>query len=96
MFDTEEIRCRLDRIYIETIRSSSNTNASQSTQASNLVSSLKEELGSLYPEISAVSQMSVSQEFEAPLTQSIEQRIFCRDERIRSALDDVCLNRLKG
>lgn len=96
VYDAEEIRCRLDRKYIEAIRSSPNSDAPLSIQANDLVSSLKEELGTLYPEIGAVSQMSVSQKFEAPLTQSINQNIVCREDKIRSALDNVRLYNSTG
>ena len=90
-YETEEIRSRLDRKYIEAIRSSPSSNAPPSIQADDFVSSLKEELGTLYPEIDAVSQMSISQEFKAPLTRSIHQKIVHREDRVKSALDHVSL-----
>lgn len=90
-YSTEEIHCRLDRKYLETVQSSSNFNASHSepAQAKKLILSLKEELETLHPEIGAVAQIYVGQSFEAPLAESITKDVAHREAQIQLVFDDV-------
>lgn len=91
-YNTQEIRCRLDRKYLESL--SANDSHSQPIEAENLISSLKAELETLYPEIRSVAQISISQSFETPLVESIEKDIALGKLRSRSILDDVRLHSL--
>ena len=91
-YNTQEIRCRLDRKYLESL--DANESHLQPIEAQNLISSLKAELETLYPEIRAVAQISIGQSFEAPLAESIENDIALGKAQNRSILDDVRLHGL--
>lgn len=56
-------RCRLDRIYMETLIGKD----WQAIEDTDFCSSTKEEMNSLYSEIAAVAEMSVHHEYEYPL-----------------------------
>lgn len=89
-YNTQEIRCRLDRKYLESL--DANESHLQPIEAQNLISSLKAELETLYPEIRAVAQISIGQSFETPLAESIENDIALGKAQNRSILDDVRLH----
>lgn len=89
-YNTQEIRCRLDRKYLESLPA--NDSHSQPIEAENLISSLKAELDTLYPEIRSVAQISIDQSFETPLLESIEKDIALGKLRSRLILDDVRLH----
>lgn len=91
-YNTQEIRCRLDRKYLESL--DANESHLQPIEAQNLISSLKAELETLYPEIRAVAQISIGQSFETPLAESIENDIALGKAQNRSILDDVRLHGL--
>lgn len=88
-YNTQEIRCRLDRKYLESL--SANYSHSRPIEAENLIPSLKVELETLYPEIRSVAQISMRQSFETPLVESIEKDIALGKVRSRLILDDVRL-----
>lgn len=85
----DEIRCRLDRQYLEAIQSSRNLKEPRSIEANDLVPSIKAELATLYPEISAVALMSIDQTFKSPLAKSIEQSIVQREDQILTLFNHV-------
>ncbi|KAH8695920.1 hypothetical protein BGW36DRAFT_297280 [Talaromyces proteolyticus] len=59
---SEEIQCRLDRLYLDSlIRSDENTK--QETDLDDRISMLEEDLDSLYLEVEALAEMSARQEF---------------------------------
>lgn len=88
----DEIRCRLDRIYLETKQSPTKFSGTCSENEIDLESSLKAELDSLYSEITAVAQMSASLEFGNPLTEATRKKKVQNDGYIGSVLDCVrCL-----
>lgn len=88
----DEIRYRLDRIYLENRQSSTASSGRCSDNEVDLESSLKAELGSLYSEITAVAQMSASLEFEDPLIEATRKKMVQNDGYIGSVLDHVrCL-----
>lgn len=91
-YKTQEIRCRLDRKYLESL--SADDSHSQPIGDENLISSLKAELETLYPEIRSVAQISIGQSFETPLVESIEKDIALGKMQSRSILDDVRLHGL--
>ena len=86
----DEIRCRLDRIYIETSQLSVDSRADISGDEADLELSLKAELDTLYSEIAAVAQMSTSLEFEKPLNEASRQKNAQNEGRLGSTLDYVC------
>lgn len=88
-YNAQETRCRLDRKYLESL--GQNDSSLQPIEAQHLLSSLKVELETLYPEIRAVAQISIGQSLETPLAESIENDIALRKARSISILDDVCL-----
>jgi hypothetical protein len=69
-FSCEEIRCRLDRIYLEQLREPVNHEGGTEDGLSIQEVSLKADLETLYAEIRDVVAMAVSQEFEHPLLNS--------------------------
>lgn len=91
-YNTQAIRRRLDRKYLKSL--SANDSHSQPIEDENLISSLKAELETLYPEIHSVAQISIGQSFETPLVESIENDIALGKMRSRSILDDVRLHGL--
>ncbi|KAK4178149.1 hypothetical protein QBC36DRAFT_111319 [Triangularia setosa] len=70
-FTVEGVRTRLDRIYLETLERNS---GSSSRVSPSEVSSLQEEVESLYSEILPVAQMSVEQQFLEPALRKVEAR----------------------
>ncbi|KAK3902907.1 hypothetical protein C8A05DRAFT_15101 [Staphylotrichum tortipilum] len=68
-FTVEGIRTKLDRIYLESLEASAQS-VSASRVSPSEVSSLQEELESLYAEILPVAQMSVEQQFLEPALKS--------------------------
>ena len=64
-FTVEGLRTRLDRLYLESLESSTRSGATRRLAADE-VSALQEELESLYSEILSVAQMSVEQQFLEP------------------------------
>ncbi|KAI9789946.1 MAG: hypothetical protein M1833_002140 [Piccolia ochrophora] len=71
---TEEIRCRLDRVYLESYEKSSAEEVVHQGISKDETGTIEEELESLYSEIAPVSQMSVQQEYLQPLLQAIEDQ----------------------
>lgn len=65
----EEIRYRLDRLYLEAIQSNGQgTNAKVEDDA---LVALEEELESLYPEIEILAEISTKQQFYEPILREI-------------------------
>lgn len=67
---TEDIRCRLDRVYLETLISTSDTGEPSADIDNNLQLSLEVELDSLYTEIGDLNRVFVIQDFQKPLIQA--------------------------
>jgi hypothetical protein len=65
----EGIRTRLDRIYLDTLKSSNTSNGHDSDNQD--VNDLQEELESLYSEILPVAQMSAEQQYLEPALRTI-------------------------
>ncbi|MCJ1464254.1 hypothetical protein MMC07_002867 [Pseudocyphellaria aurata] len=87
--NVDEIRFRLDRTYLEAVQSSRNLNAPISSQTNELVSSIKAELETLYPEINAVASMFIDRTFKAPLAKVIQQNMVQQEDQINSVLHDT-------
>jgi hypothetical protein len=68
-YTVEGIRTRLDRIYLETLKSSSPSKGHDAD--SQEVNDLQEELESLYSEILPVAQMSAEQQYLEPALKAI-------------------------
>lgn len=88
----DEIRCRLDRIHLETKQSPTKFSGTCLENDIDLESSLKAELDSLYSEITAVARMSTSLEFGNPLNEATRKKKAQSDRYVGSVLDSVrCL-----
>jgi hypothetical protein len=85
----EGIRTRLDRIYLEALTTSENTNGREESQE---VIDLQEELESLYSEILPVAQMSAEQQYLEPALREIAARDGHGHERSVKAFKYVCKN----
>ena len=71
---TEDILCRLDRLYLELLMSPTGTTESAVETDTELQISLKVELDSLYTEIKDLNQIFVIQEFQTPLTEASNRK----------------------
>ena len=71
---TEEIRCRLDRMYLEILISPTGTTESFVKTDTELQLSLEIELDSLYTEIQDLNRIFVTQEFQMPLTEASNRK----------------------
>ena len=71
----EEVHCRLDRIYLETVQGGSRgVNGGSEEDEAELVAGVEEELDSLYPEIGVLAEMSTQQQFKGPILREIQSR----------------------
>lgn len=70
---SEEIQCRLDRLYMEAMRSTSELPSSNTAGGEEEIAlALEEELASLYPEITVLSEISARQQFSDPIQRELE------------------------
>lgn len=67
----EEIHYRLDRLYLEAIEAGE-SGVDQAAIESETTAALEEELGSLFPEIEILAEMSTRQEFQEPILREIQ------------------------
>lgn len=70
----EEVHCRLDRIYLETLQSGSNTTNGEIEDEADLIASLENELDSLYPEIGILAELCTKQQFKSPILRELKNR----------------------
>ena len=85
----EGIRTRLDRIYLDALKSSNTSNGHR--EDSQEVNDLKEELESLYSEILPVAQMSAEQQYLEPALRTIAATSGKGQERSVKAVKYVSL-----
>lgn len=72
---TEEIHCRLDRLYLESIQADqAESNQAAGEHGDDELAALGEELESLYPEIDVLSEMSTRQQFSEPVLRELQNR----------------------
>ncbi len=90
-FISDEIRCRLDRTYLQAIDSFSTSNHTWDSEHVPHETSLKAELGTLYTEIGDVAQMFVDQEFTTPFSKATRRKSILRENRIGLVLKNVSL-----
>ncbi|KAL4916903.1 hypothetical protein BDW62DRAFT_92917 [Aspergillus aurantiobrunneus] len=70
---TEEIYCRLDRLYLEKIlRDNGATSDGPSDKEAETVLGLEQEMDSLYPEIDVLAEMSTKQQFVEPVLRQLQ------------------------
>jgi hypothetical protein len=93
-FISDEIRCRLDRTYLEAIDSFSTSNHTSDSEHVPHETSLKAELGTLYTEIGDVAQMFVDQAFTMPFSQATTRKSILREKRIEIVLKNVSLDEM--
>jgi hypothetical protein len=70
---TEEVTCRLDRIYLQTLHEPPGDLSPHEIKDQD-ASALKEELDSLYSEIRVLAEMAVQQEFLSPIIKTIHMQ----------------------
>ncbi|KAL2002058.1 hypothetical protein VTN02DRAFT_740 [Thermoascus thermophilus] len=70
----EEIHCRLDRLYMETICAGRGGSVKGSEHEHEPLDALEEELESLYPEIGVLAEMSAKQQFSDPILSELRSR----------------------
>lgn len=73
-YAAEEVHCRLDRIYLETLQRGSNTVNGGAEDEADLIASLENELDSLYPEIGILTEVSIGQQFKGPILRELKNR----------------------
>lgn len=69
-YSAEEIHCRLDRTYLETIQAETSNDDSAAAKAET-IAALREELESLYPEIEVLAELSTQKQFHEPILRGI-------------------------
>jgi len=89
---TDEIRYRLNRMYLESLHAFQDMVEVPSAAQKDLEASLESELDSLYTEIADVIQIYVSQEHLEPLTEYTTKYRAEGQERAHSILDNVWPN----
>ncbi|KAL1958100.1 hypothetical protein VTO42DRAFT_5140 [Malbranchea cinnamomea] len=73
----EEISCRLDRLYFESISEGQNQTHSERDEAGDQaeqLASLEEEINSLYSEIDVLAQMAAQQNFQSKVSQALRRK----------------------
>ena len=95
-FISDEIRCRLDRTYLEALNSSNASDETETVELAPHETSLKTELRTLYTEIDAVAQMFVDRAFTTPLGKAVGRKSKRREESVRLALENVSLEDFLG
>lgn len=89
---TDEIRYRLNRLYLDSMHTFQDTVQVSSAAQKELEASLLSELDSLYTEIADVTQMYVNQEHLMPLIEHTTKYSAQRQKRAHSILDNVWPN----
>ena len=69
-YSAEEIHCRLDRTYFETIQAET-SNDDHAVAEAETIAALREELESLYPEIEVLAELSTQRQFHEPILRQI-------------------------
>lgn len=72
----EEVKIRLDRLYIEEVGKFNSRNLGRcgDEEEEEQILSLEEEINTLYSEISVLSAMSADQQFRTPVTRALQAR----------------------
>ena len=86
----DSIRCRLDRIYLETISVSQHDHIAVSNYDDDLEAGLASELQTLAEEIVPVAEMFVEHDYVAPLKAAATTRCFLHETEATIVLDKVC------
>ncbi|RJE21147.1 hypothetical protein PHISCL_06522 [Aspergillus sclerotialis] len=72
-YAAEEVYCRLDRLYLDFIRTR-NPDPDDSINKGEIVTTLEEDLESLYLEIGILARMSISQQFNEPILRELQDQ----------------------
>jgi hypothetical protein len=89
-YTVEACRAKLDRIYLESLEAASRSNGHQAVQVED-ITTVQDELESLYSEILPVAQMSVEQQYLAPALKSLSARNGKSFVKTARAIDYVSL-----
>ncbi|KAM0105897.1 hypothetical protein ACP6JB_008484 [Aspergillus fumigatus] len=90
----DEIHCRLDRLYLESVKAGLANTADKATATEEeALMTLGDELESLYPEIDILAQMSVRQLFNEPILRELQnvhgQLRMASHRRLENILDTI-------
>lgn len=90
----DEIHCRLDRLYLESVKAGLANTADKATATEEeALMTLSDELESLYPEIDILAQMSVRQLFNEPILRELQnvhgQLRMASHRRLENILDTI-------
>jgi hypothetical protein len=86
---SEEIRCRLDRLYLETLLSEVDAPGDM-PESRDACLALQEDLGSLYSEIDVLAEMSARQEFGQPILDELQKKGQSFAYSLEENFDVVC------
>ncbi|KAL2787462.1 vacuolar H+/Ca2+ exchanger [Aspergillus keveii] len=70
----EEIYCRLDRLYLESVSGGKIAMGASAHAETEVIAGLEEELDSLYPEIDILTEISTKQQFVEPILRELQNR----------------------
>ncbi|WEW57939.1 Vacuolar cation/proton exchanger 5 [Emydomyces testavorans] len=88
----EEVNCRLDRVFLETVANSQSME-DDDPQVSEQLESVEAEVSSLYPEISVLAEMAARQQFQSPILRVLEevqeQSQFVAEEQLQHVLETM-------
>jgi hypothetical protein len=87
---SEEIRCRLDRLYLEALLSDSE-DLTDVCGTQDAKTALEEDLESLYSEIEVLAEMSARQEFGQPILGELRKNKQHSANSLEENLDSVCI-----
>lgn len=88
-FLADSIRCRLNRMYLETMCASQDNAVAASKEDDDVETSLRSELDSLYEEIRPLVDMAIKQDYAAPLTAAAAERRTRVKTNVSTMLDQV-------
>lgn len=88
--NSEEIRCRLDRLYLESLLTDAHTPTDVS-KSRNACLALEEDLESLYSEIEVLAEMSARQEFGQPILDELQKKKQSFACSLEENFDVVCV-----
>lgn len=88
----EEIRCRLDRVYLESARESPSDDSDDADDDQpDQLRSIEEEIGSLYSEVDVLAEMYSRQKFQGPVSRTLQRRQELLNVTSGKQLDNVGL-----
>ena len=90
-YTAEELCCRLDRLYLDAIRTSDLNSDNLLINKDEAMATLEENLESLYLEIDVLAQMSTNQQFNEPILRELQKQRGHERNVSHNILKYVCL-----